>query len=120
MTRRKRMLELLEEEIREHLERETQDNIDRGMSPRMPVTRLCANSVMSGGSKSRHTMLDRYLARTVLQDIRFGVRRWAAALVSRSRPSWPLLLVLASMLVSSRWSTAWRFDCFLFRAPRRC
>ena len=33
MTRRKRMLANLEQDIRDHLERETQDNIDRGMSP---------------------------------------------------------------------------------------
>jgi len=33
MTRRKRMLDQLEEDIRDHIERETQDNIDRGMSP---------------------------------------------------------------------------------------
>jgi hypothetical protein len=33
MTRRKRMLADLEQDIREHLERETQDNIDRGMTP---------------------------------------------------------------------------------------
>jgi len=33
MMRRKRMLEQLDEDIREHLDRETQDNIDRGMSP---------------------------------------------------------------------------------------
>jgi len=32
MTRRKRMLAQLEEDIRDHIERETQDNIDRGMS----------------------------------------------------------------------------------------
>ena len=32
--RRKRMLEHLDEDIREHLERETQDNIDRGMPPK--------------------------------------------------------------------------------------
>lgn len=33
MMRRKRMLQQLDEDIREHLDRETQDNIDRGMSP---------------------------------------------------------------------------------------
>ena len=33
MRRRKRMLEDLDRDIREHIERETQDNIDRGMSP---------------------------------------------------------------------------------------
>ena len=33
MTRRKRMLEDLDQDIRDHIERETQDNIERGMSP---------------------------------------------------------------------------------------
>src|SRR5689334_21702640 len=33
MTRRKRMLADLDAQIRDHIERETQDNIDRGMSP---------------------------------------------------------------------------------------
>ena len=33
MSRRKRMLERLEADVRDHLERETQDNIDRGMPP---------------------------------------------------------------------------------------
>ena len=33
MTRRRRMMEGLDQDIREHLARETQDNIDRGMSP---------------------------------------------------------------------------------------
>jgi DNA polymerase elongation subunit (family B) len=34
MNRRKRMLEELEQDIREHIEIETQDNIARGMSPK--------------------------------------------------------------------------------------
>jgi predicted permease len=33
MTRRKRMLDDLDQDIRDHIERETQDNIERGMSP---------------------------------------------------------------------------------------
>jgi hypothetical protein len=33
MTRRKRMLEDLDQDIRDHIERETQDNIERGMPP---------------------------------------------------------------------------------------
>jgi predicted permease len=33
MSRRKRMLETLDQDIRDHIERETQDNIERGMSP---------------------------------------------------------------------------------------
>jgi hypothetical protein len=32
-TRRKRMTEDLDQDIRDFIERETQDNIDRGMSP---------------------------------------------------------------------------------------
>jgi hypothetical protein len=31
MRRRKRMLEELDQDIRDHIERETQDNIERGM-----------------------------------------------------------------------------------------
>ena len=34
MRRRKRMMEDLDRDIREHIERETQDNIDRGMPPK--------------------------------------------------------------------------------------
>ena len=33
MKRGKRMLEDLDQDIRDHIERETQDNIERGMSP---------------------------------------------------------------------------------------
>src|SRR5437867_4107621 len=33
MSRRKRMMESLDEDIREHIARETQDNIERGMPP---------------------------------------------------------------------------------------
>jgi hypothetical protein len=33
LKRRKRVLKDLEEDIREHIERETQDNIEHGMSP---------------------------------------------------------------------------------------
>jgi len=33
MSRRKRMLEELDQDIRDHIERETQDNIDSGMPP---------------------------------------------------------------------------------------
>lgn len=36
--RRKRMLADLDQDTRDHLERETQDNIDRGMSPQALLT----------------------------------------------------------------------------------
>ncbi len=47
MSRRKRMLEELDQDIRDHIERETQDNIERGMPPeeeRKRVMRRCASS----------------------------------------------------------------------------
>ena len=33
MSRRKRMMEDLDQDIRDYIERETQDNIERGLSP---------------------------------------------------------------------------------------
>jgi hypothetical protein len=33
MNRRKRMMDDLDQDIREHIERETQDNLERGMAP---------------------------------------------------------------------------------------
>ncbi|HEY6292995.1 MAG TPA: permease prefix domain 1-containing protein [Terriglobia bacterium] len=33
MRRRKKLLEGLDQDIRDHIDRETQDNINRGMSP---------------------------------------------------------------------------------------
>jgi len=39
MRRRKRMLEDLDQDIRDHIERETQDNIERGVPPE--EARLC-------------------------------------------------------------------------------
>jgi hypothetical protein len=53
MTRRKRMLADLEQDIRDHLEDETQDNIDRGMSPEDAATRRSGSSATSRESKSR-------------------------------------------------------------------
>ena len=75
MMRRKQMLEQLDDEIREHLERETQDNIDRGMSAedaRYAALRKFGNV--------RRVKEETYGVWTVafleqfLQDVRFGVR----------------------------------------------
>jgi hypothetical protein len=44
MRGRKRMLEELDQDIRDHIARETQDNIERGMSPEEAATRPCASS----------------------------------------------------------------------------
>ena len=44
--KRQRILDDLDQDIRHHLARETQDNIDRGMSPEEAHTPPCANSAM--------------------------------------------------------------------------
>jgi nucleotidyltransferase/DNA polymerase involved in DNA repair len=46
MNRRKRMLNDLDQDIRDHIEVETQDNIACGMSPEKRVMRRCASSAM--------------------------------------------------------------------------
>ena len=75
MTRRKRMLELLDDEIREHLERETQDNIDRGMSPedaRYAALRKFGN--VRRVKEQTHAVWSVTFLEQLLQDIHFGLR----------------------------------------------
>jgi macrolide transport system ATP-binding/permease protein len=75
MKRRKRMLALLEDEIREHLERETQDNIDRGMSPedaRYAALRKFGN--VRRVKEQTHEVWSMTFLEQFLQDIRFGAR----------------------------------------------
>lgn len=75
MRRGKRMLEELDADIREHIERETQDNIDRGMQPEEPryaALRKFGN-VMRVKEETRvvwrFTWLDE-----LWQDLRYGLR----------------------------------------------
>ena len=75
MTRRKRMLEQLDQEIRDHLERETQDNIDRGMSPeeaRYAALRKFGN-VMRVKEQTHEVWTVMWLEQ-FLQDVRYGAR----------------------------------------------
>ncbi|MGB7281630.1 MAG: ABC transporter permease [Candidatus Acidiferrum sp.] len=75
MMRRKRMLEELDEDIREHIARETQDNIDRGMSPeeaRYAAMRKFGN-VTSVKEQTREVWTHVWLEQ-LLQDTRFGLR----------------------------------------------
>jgi predicted permease len=75
MMRRRRMLEQLDEDIREHLDRETQDNIDRGMSPeeaRYAALRKFGN-VARVKEQTREVWSIAWLEQH-LQDIRFGAR----------------------------------------------
>jgi predicted permease len=76
MRRRKRMLENLDQDFRDHLERETEDNIARGMSPeeaRRAAVRKFGN-VTRVGEETRDVWSLVWLEQ-LLQDIRRGVRR---------------------------------------------
>ncbi|HKR31398.1 MAG TPA: ABC transporter permease, partial [Terriglobales bacterium] len=75
MTRRKRMLADLEEDIRDHLERETQDNIDRGMSPeeaRRAALRKFGN--VTRVKQETWKVWSVEWIEQLLQDLRFGIR----------------------------------------------
>ena len=75
MWRRNRMLKQLEEDIREHIEREMQDNIERGMTPeeaRHAAMRKFGN-VMRVKEDVRETWGFLWLEQ-LLQDLRYGAR----------------------------------------------
>ncbi|MGC1106961.1 MAG: ABC transporter permease [Candidatus Acidiferrales bacterium] len=75
MRRRKRMMEELDEDIREHIARETQDNIDKGMTheeARKAAMRKFGN-VTKVKEETREVWSVVWLEQ-VLQDICFGVR----------------------------------------------
>ncbi len=75
MRRRKRVLEDLDKDIRDHLERETQDNIERGMSPeeaRYAALRKFGN-VTRVKAETREVWSVVWFEQ-LLQDARFGLR----------------------------------------------
>ena len=75
MTRRKRMLQELDEDIRDHLDRETQNNIERGMTPeeaRYAALRKFGN-VTRVKEETREVWSFVWLEQ-LLQDIRLGFR----------------------------------------------
>src|SRR5712675_1899994 len=75
MNRRKRMMDDLDQDIREHIERETQDNLERGMSPeeaRYAAVRKFGN-VMRVKEDTREVWTFVWLEQ-LWQDIRFGLR----------------------------------------------
>jgi predicted permease len=75
MKRRKQMLDDLDQDIREHIERETQDNIDRGMSPeeaRYAAVRKFGN-VTRVKEETRDVWSFVWLEQ-LLQDVRYGLR----------------------------------------------
>ena len=75
MRRRKHALEDLERDIREHIERETEDNIDRGMAPeeaRYAAIRKFGN-VTRVREETREVWITVWLEQ-LLQDVRFAAR----------------------------------------------
>jgi predicted permease len=75
MRRRKRLLEELDADIREHIERETQDNIDRGMLPqeaRYAAMRKFGN-VLRVKEETREVWRFTWLDE-LWQDLRYGLR----------------------------------------------
>ncbi len=75
MTKRKRMLRELDQDIRDHLEVETQDNMERGMSPeqaRYAALRKFGN-VTRIKEETREVWVAIWLEQ-LLQDVRFGIR----------------------------------------------
>jgi predicted permease len=75
MKRRKRMLDELEQDIREHIEMETQDNIARGMSPeeaRYAALRKFGN--LTRVQEDAREVWSFVWLEQVWQDVRFGLR----------------------------------------------
>ncbi len=79
MNRERRALESLDQEIRDHIERETQDNIDRGMTPqeahRAAVLRFGNVALVKEDTRAVWTWT---WLEQLRQDVRFGVRTLAA------------------------------------------
>ena len=75
MWRRNRMLKELEEDIREHIERETQDNIERGMTPE--EARHAAMQKFGNVTRVKEDVREAWgfvWLEQVIQDLRYGAR----------------------------------------------
>jgi predicted permease len=78
VNRRKRALETLDRDIRDHIERETQDNVDRGMSPeeaRQAAYRRFGNILLI--EEEARAVWSRIWLEQALQDIRYALRTLA-------------------------------------------
>jgi putative ABC transport system permease protein len=89
MPRRHRALDGLDDEIRDHIERETQDNIDRGLSPKEARRRalLTFGNVAVAKEDSRSVWAGVWVEQ-LLQDARYAFR------THRGNPTFALAVIL--------------------------
>jgi predicted permease len=92
MSRRSRMMTDLDQDIREYIELETKDNIERGMSPE--EARYAAHRKFGNVARAREETYETWSVtwlERLLQDIRFGVR----TLLKRPQFTIAVILILA-------------------------